>query len=244
MVLLILFLGLVLMVRCVVESAGPDPRVAVSPTPLTSPSAAGAAGLPPCRIGDEPAAADGYQDWERTLVDTIYALPADYAPPNLVSVGQAGFLGDFEVKRELISDLTKLRKAADRNDTPLGIVAAYRSFADQQDLFATRTELQGKESTLDRTARPGHSEHQLGAAIDFRDADAADVTPSWGNSPAGQWMEENAWQYGFVLSYPRGQQDFTCYDYEPWHFRYVGKPAAAEIHASGEALREYLWNEQ
>jgi D-alanyl-D-alanine carboxypeptidase len=89
-------------------------------------------------------------------------------------------------------------------------------------------------------ARPGHSEHQLGVAIDFRTAGATG-TGNFGSTPAGRWLAIHAWEYGFVMSYPNGRTTVTCYDGEPWHFRYVGRTQAAEIHASGETVREYLW---
>ena len=62
----------------------------------------------------------------------------------------------------------------------------------------------------------------------------------WG-TPAGKWMKAHSWEYGFVMSYPKGTMALTCYDFEPWHFRYVGRALAAQIHASGLTQREYLW---
>jgi D-alanyl-D-alanine carboxypeptidase len=56
-----------------------------------------------------------------------------------------------------------------------------------------------------------------------------------------RWMADNAWRFGFVLSYPKGRSDQTCYAYEPWHYRYFGRDLAAKIHASGLTTREYLW---
>src|SRR4029079_7567934 len=66
----------------------------------------------------------------------------------------------------------------------------------------------------------------------------------WGKTKAGAWLRANAWKYGFVMSYPKGKSTVTCYGYEPWHFRYVGRAEAAKVRASGLTLREYLWREQ
>ena len=66
----------------------------------------------------------------------------------------------------------------------------------------------------------------------------------WASTRAGAWMAGNAWRYGFVMSYPRGAFDVTCYDYEPWHYRYVGRALAAEITASGLTPRQLLWGLQ
>ena len=90
-------------------------------------------------------------------------------------------------------------------------------------------------------ARPGHSEHQLGTTIDVTTEGATDVDQSWGATPDGQWVATNAHKYGFLLSYPSDASDRTCYDYEPWHLRYVGRELAADVIASGLSLREYLW---
>ena len=84
------------------------------------------------------------------------------------------------------------------------------------------------------SARAGHSEHQLGTTIDFRSygGSAPWYYRDWGTTKAGAWLKLNAWKYGFVMSYPKGKTSVTCYAYEPWHFRYVGRAVAAKIHAS------------
>ena len=56
-------------------------------------------------------------------------------------------------------------------------------------------------------------------------------------------MKANAWKYGWVMSYPKGSKATSCYDYEPWHYRYVGRKEASAIHASGLTLREWLWTD-
>ena len=96
------------------------------------------------------------------------------------------------------------------------------------------------------SARPGHSEHQLGTTLDFRSygGSAPWNYADWGRTKAGTWLRNNAWKYGFVLSYPKGKTAQTCYAYEPWHYRYVGRAVAARIHASGLTEREYLWRQQ
>jgi D-alanyl-D-alanine carboxypeptidase len=92
-------------------------------------------------------------------------------------------------------------------------------------------------------ARPGHSEHQLGTVLDV--TSYGGNTPwdyaDWGATKAGAWMRNNAWTFGFVMSYPKGKSRITCYSYEPWHFRYVGKATAKAIHDSGLTPREWIW---
>ena len=78
-------------------------------------------------------------------------------------------------------------------------------------------------------------------AITLLRATADDVHTGWERTPAGGWMAENAYRYGFVLSYPRDSRATTCYSYEPWHFRYVGPELAQQVQDSGLTLREFLW---
>jgi D-alanyl-D-alanine carboxypeptidase len=113
--------------------------------------------------------------------------------------------------------------------------------------FAYWVRVSGLASALLGSARPGHSEHQLGTTIDVTSLGAGLpwLMWDWGTTSAGRWMRLNAWRYGFVMSYPaKGSPARTCYRYEPWHFRYVGKEMAAAVRASGLTLREYLWRER
>lgn len=81
----------------------------------------------------------------------------------------------------------------------------------------------------------GYSEHQTGLAMDIN----ADGVNSTGEE-VYTWLKEHAWEYGFILRYPDGKTDITGTDYEPWHYRYVGKDAAKEIYKKGLCLEEYL----
>jgi D-alanyl-D-alanine carboxypeptidase len=134
-----------------------------------------------------------------------------------------------------------LRAAAEAAGIPVDLAAAYRSYAVQEDLFRRRLATLGRARALEKTARPGHSEHQLGTAVDFKSQGAADVTDAWARSPEGRWMHANAHRFGFVMSYPAGRDGVSCYGYEPWHFRYFGQAMAKRIHSSGLTPREYLW---
>ena len=208
------------------------------PIPSVSPLATP---LHDCIYGDIPTEHTGYDAWNRTLLDTEFRITRSYVPPDLESVAGAGFEGDHRVRSFVLRDLERLRKAAEAAGHPVEIVAAYRSFREQAELFESRKEQFGYDRSLDKTAREGHSEHQLGTAVDFKSLGAADVTQSWGDEPTGRWMARNSYRFGFVLSYPKGERAKTCYPYEPWHFRYVGRELAREVQRSGLTLREYLW---
>ncbi|HYN70672.1 MAG TPA: M15 family metallopeptidase [Candidatus Eisenbacteria bacterium] len=199
--------------------------------------------LPACRNDDLPAAAVDYADWQTTLVDTIFMVPSSYVPPDLAPVSQAGMAGGGSVRKLLVNDLARLAADADAAGATLAVESAYRSYDSQVSTFQHWVDVVGYDSALRVSARPGHSEHQVGTAVDFKSAGgpAPWELSDWATTVAGAWMAANAWRYGFVLSYPKGAFDTVCYDYEPWHYRYFGPEVAAKIHDSGQTPREYLW---
>jgi zinc D-Ala-D-Ala carboxypeptidase len=202
----------------------------------------GVGALPACRYDDIMTTPRGYDDWSVTLVDTILRLPRSYVPPDLVSVSQAGIAGRGRIRAIVIDDLRAMTQAAAAAGNGIGVESAYRSYDDQVATFNHWVATNGYAAALTFSARPGHSEHQLGLAIDFRsDPGGSPFTGSWGQTPAGTWMRLHAWEYGFIRSYPPKGQSITCYASEAWHYRYVGRDLAAAIHASGLTTRQYLW---
>jgi zinc D-Ala-D-Ala carboxypeptidase len=157
-----------------------------------------------------------------------------------VEVTAAGFAQLDRVREFVILDLAALRQAAEANGTPLIVISAYRSFAYQQGLFRDEVERVGEAQAAAGVARAGHSEHQLGTALDVLDPGASALSAAFAYTPAGQWVAAHAHEYGFVLSYPAGAENRSCYEFEPWHLRYVGRDLAAEIHDSGVPPREWL----
>ena len=141
-------------------------------------------------------------------------------------------------------DLRAMDEAARAAGAGFAVQSAFRDHASQQEIFQEWVATIGEAGALAESARPGHSEHQLGTALDLRSAGTGTPAwehPDWGQTPAGAWLRENSWQYGFVLSYPEGQSAVTCYDYESWHFRYVGREMAEQMRTSGLTPREHLW---
>ena len=152
----------------------------------------------------------------------------------------AGFTQLDRVREFVIPDLAALRQAAEANGTPIVVISAYRSFAYQQGLFQDEVERLGESQAAAGVARPGHSEHQLGTALDVLNPEAGELSAAFADTPAGQWIAAHAHEYGFVLSYPADAQDRSCYEFEPWHLRYVGRDIAAQIRESGVPPREWL----
>lgn len=201
-------------------------------------------GAPPaCTYTDVLTARRSYADWATTVLDTIYMLPSDYYPGDLVDTSAAALNGGYAVRAHVIGDLRAMASAAAAAGASLRVVSAFRSYATQQATFDYWVSVGGWEMALATSARAGHSEHQLGTTVDFASVggpapwDVAD----WGTTAAGAWMRDNGWRYGFIMSYPPGKQAVTCYAYEPWHYRYVGRSLASKIHMSGLAPREWLW---
>jgi D-alanyl-D-alanine carboxypeptidase len=234
----------------------PTPAATPTPSPTNAPSASPSpavafpvtnfAPLPACNDGSERMLLMASDQYSLMLIDKTYAVPKDYVPPDLVNVRQAGFGGSYQVRAVMIDDLKAMRIAAAQANSALAIFSAYRSYQEQVWSFGHWMRALG-DAALYSSARPGHSEHQLGLAIDFK---AYGGPVPWAykdfsrQTAAGAWLAKNAWQYGFVMSYPWNKVSQVCYGYEPWHYRYVGRAAAAAIHASGQTARVWLWQHQ
>ena len=219
------------------QTSSPQPTSSPATTAVVPPAAltsTGSPSLPECRYADDPAAQSSYSDWQRTVVDTISHLPAGYIPPDLVPVARAGLPGGGLIRA--------LAEAARKAGAKLAVQSAYRSEASQRAVFAGWVRVAGDAEARRFSARPGHSEHQLGTAIDFRGAGAgAPWNGDFSTTPQAAWLAANAWRFGWLMSYPTGAQAETCYSSEPWHYRYVGRAIAAQVHASGLSLRAWLW---
>jgi D-alanyl-D-alanine carboxypeptidase len=134
--------------------------------------------------------------------------------------GQRVVLRDF-----VIDPLRSLLEAAAGEGAEVHVTSSYRSFTGQERLVAANPDSE------DEVARAGHSEHQLGTAVDL--------------GGDHDWLRLNASRFGFVLSYPAHRSpQWTCYRAEPWHFRYFGPQRAQLIEQSGLSPREWLWSEQ
>lgn len=198
---------------------------------------------PPCAYADLPTTRTAYADHATTLLDTIYRLPSTYAPQDLVSTSNAGLNAGYSVRSPLIADLRAMADAARAAGGPLRVVSAYRSYAQQASTFDYWVSVGGYEHALRTSARAGHSEHQLGTTVDVTSLNGSPPWEyaDWAQTTAGAWVAAHAWEYGFLVSYPRSSFDATCYDYEPWHLRYVGREIANAVHDARLTLREAIW---
>jgi D-alanyl-D-alanine carboxypeptidase len=189
-----------------------------------------------------PAAEESCDDM-RVLVDRSHRLPRDYAPEDLVSLLNYGVPtlggGEMLLRREAAGHLKSLVADAAADGEELVVASAYRSYADQRVSYRRLRSIYGSEADL-MSARPGHSQHQLGTAVDFTNAAAGhEVWQAFGHTSAFLWLQEHALEYGFVLAYPRDGEG-RGYQWEPWHYRYVGAKNAERLEESGLPLQEFL----
>ena len=132
----------------------------------------------------------------------------------------------------------------EQEDLKIIMTSGFRSRNTQETIHNGSTTTQ--EASLDPSkypsvAKPGHSEHQLGTAVDLKSGnDPAFSYDNFKNSPEYAWLAENAWKYGFIQSYKPGTESITGYIAESWHWRYVGKYHAQAINEQGITTYEYL----
>jgi len=157
------------------------------------------------------------------LIDKKHSLPSNYVPGDLVSLQKYDLTTskrNLYLRRILMPDLLAMAEAARIAGTEIILSSTYRSFEYQKRLFDYYVKTEGIKKAERESARPGHSQHQLGTAIDF-----GSIEDSFINTRQGRWLAKNAWKFGFSLSYPRGEENITGYKYEPWHYRYLGRAA-------------------
>lgn len=177
-------------------------------------------------------------------VDKQRALPEDCAPAELAPLpANIAYVAGQRMEPRAAAALVEMVEAALEAGHRLVVRSSYRSYEEQVETFQYWVAQLGYERALEVSAQAGHSEHQLGTTADLTNADAGyGLVPEFGDTPGGIWLAANSWRYGFIMSYPRGEQDTTGYDYEPWHFRWVGVEAAADVHESGRTLHSWLLN--
>lgn len=115
------------------------------------------------------------------------------------------------------------------------IVSGFRSYADQEIIFANWCDIDGYEKAKMYSSEPGHSEHQTGLTMDITHTEE-----DYADTEEGEWLAENCHKYGFIIRYPKDMEHITGYTFEPWHIRYLGRSTAKLVHDSGLTLEEFL----
>lgn len=177
------------------------------------------------------------------LVTREKGVDATYIPNDLVNLPAAACVPGRIVgmREQAAQPLVRLVEAARREGFQLLALSGYRSYEEQQAVLDQEIARFGRTQAERQVAPPGHSEHQLGVAVDVVAAsDPNDLDQLFGATPEGRWVAANAVKHGFVISYPADKERITGYIYEPWHIRWVGTQLAGQIAASGLTLTEFL----
>ena len=180
------------------------------------------------------------------LVNKAYALPGQYVPFDLVRPNVAFSFGDQKLEQSLMRKdaakaLENMFAEAKKAGIELFAVSGYRSFNRQKILFDAEVKKVGQQKAEQAVAVPGTSEHQSGLAMDIAGRSTNFyLTEDFTNTVEGKWLAENAYRFGFILRYPKGKENITHYEFEPWHFRYVGVKAATIIYKHQWTLEEYF----
>lgn len=169
------------------------------------------------------------------LVNKYYYLTEDYEPNDLVTLTAKYNKGtNSKMRKEAANAFMKMADAAMLDNIVIKNASGYRSYNYQVSLYDNYVKKDGKEAADTYSARPGFSEHQTGFVSDINIIDT-----SFENTDDFLWLHDNAYKYGFILRFPKDKEDVTGYQYEPWHYRYVGKKAAKTIHDEELTLEEY-----
>lgn len=184
-----------------------------------------------------------YQDTEEaninqnslTLVNKYYYLTQDYIPADLITLNAKYNTGpNNKLKKEAADAFMKMSDAALLDNVIIKNASGYRSYEYQVNLYNNYVNKDGKNLADKYSARPGFSEHQTGLCTDINQIDIG-----FEKTDAFKWLDKNAYKYGFILRFPKNKENLTGYQYEPWHYRYVGTSAAQVIKKENLTLEEY-----
>ncbi len=159
--------------------------------------------------------------------------PLNYAPSDLTSVGNGQTM-----RAEAASSVSQLFVAAKTAGYAILAESGYRSYQQQVLVYNHEVQTFGQAKADTESAKPGYSEHQTGWAVDIQTPGC--LEDCFAGTPASTWLKAHAHEYGFILRYAPDKVAVTGYRSEPWHYRYVGKPLAAEIYSSSQTLEEFF----
>jgi len=190
-------------------------------------------------------------DWRLLLVNKQHSIPDGYEEK--VPLGKIMTMkGIMRCDERIIDDLLNMIQQAKEDGVTLQICSPYRDLEYQKVLFNNKINkymkkglsyMEAYQLASQAVTVPNASEHQLGLALDIVSDTYIILDEGFADTDAGKWLAENSYRFGFILRYPKGKEDITCIEYEPWHFRYVGVEAATVITERGMTLEE-LWDSE
>jgi zinc D-Ala-D-Ala carboxypeptidase len=230
-VVLVLVIAIVLLAPS--SSTGPNGASSTTPSPTRSGTPSPTPTPTPTFDKSQLSIDDAASLW--VVVDKTRQLnPKNYTP----ALAALNVPGGGQMRPEAAAALTQM--FADyhaQSGVQLKVVSPYRSYNTQVSTYNGWVNRLGKAQADRQSARPGYSEHQTGLAVDINTG----ADQGFGATPAGMWLAANSYQYGFIVRYPDGLEPITGYEYEPWHFRFVGVDLATEMHATGVQTLEQFF---
>ena len=173
---------------------------------------------------------------ELMLVNKYNYLDKSFTPENIINAPLTYAYSNVKTTEQTLEYYKKMYSAAKSDGISLILSSGYRSYDEQQETYDEYAKI--KKNNIDTyAARPGHSEHQTGLAFDILTMGVK--TTDFDKTDEFKWLQDNSYKYGFILRYPKGKEDITGFDYESWHFRYVGQKAAKTIHDENITFDEY-----
>ena len=168
-----------------------------------------------------------------TIVNKYNYVTRDYIPKDLIEIN------NLKINKEAYEAYLEMKEAMNKDNLNIRIISAYRSYDYQENLYNNYLKYETRTLVDTYSARPGYSEHHTGLAIDI-DNGQLDYNKFY-LTKEFNWMNDNAYKYGFILRYPKDKEKITGYKYEPWHYRYVGKEVAEYIKKHNSTYEEYYY---
>ena len=168
------------------------------------------------------------------LVNKYYSIDSNYNA-DLETLGSA--YGKGKMNKEAAKHFREMVDAAKKDGIKLKSVSPYRSYDSQKNIYNNYVKKDGTKKADTYSARPGHSEHNTGLAVDINTASSS---AHFENTKEYEWLMNNCYKYGFILRYPENKMFITGYKYEPWHYRYLNVETATKIHEMNVTYEEYL----
>lgn len=172
------------------------------------------------------------------LVNKFNYLKNDYEPSDITSLDLSYSYDNNRVSKETSDAYLEMAKAAKKDNISLMANSSFRTYDRQEAVYKEFYYSKGVSYADKYAARAGYSEHQTGLAIDIFTSGRS-TTSDFDTSDAFKWLQTNAHKYGFILRYPKDKEYLTGYNYESWHYRYLGVETATKVYESGLTYDEY-----
>lgn len=173
---------------------------------------------------------------ELMLVNKFNNLTEEYKIDSIEIPSKYAYAEKYTSK-EMLDNFKEMWNAATKDGMDIIVSSGYRDYKEQEKTYKSSENSKGKTYADKYAARPGHSEHQTGLAYDL--FTTSSTTENFEETEEFKWLRDNSYKYGFIMRYPKGKEYLTGYEYEPWHYRYVGKSDAKKIYETGLTFDEY-----